>query len=228
METSDMTYPYNNQPTGLRIPTRFGLTDEQEAEFRELAWSWILIGQTDPAEFVDYCLDDQDDYPLTQEETAEAFEFLVAARREQQDYWTDEETTPPLMGAFAALAEIGVLARAGFTCCGTCGNAEIGDERDDSRVWRGYVFYHSQDAESMIEERSTYVGYGAFLSAYLSEDEWNALDGAGQDEFYERITLDLMNQEVIPTLQVHGVEVEWDGNFDTRILLNNVDHYVRV
>jgi hypothetical protein len=223
-----MTYPYNNQPAGLRIPPSFGLSDVLEAEFRELAWSWILVGQTDSEEFVDFFLDDQHDYPSTAEQTAAAFEFLVEVRREQQAYWTDEETTPPLMGAFSALAEVGVLARAGFTCCGTCGNAEIGDERDDSRVWRGYVFYHSQDAESMIEERSTYVGYGAFLGAHISEDEWNALDGAGQDDFYERITLDLMNQEVIPLLQRHGVEVEWDGNFATRILLNNVDHYVRM
>jgi hypothetical protein len=223
-----MTYPYNNQPAGLRLPPEFGLSDAHESEFRELAWSWILVGQTDSEEFVDYCLDDQDDYPLTAEQTADAFEFLVDVRREQQAYWTEEETTPPLMGAFEALAEVGVLARAGFTCCGTCGSAEIGDERDDSRIWRGYVFYHSQDAERMIEERSTYVGYGAFLGAHLSEPEWNALDASGQDDFYERITLDLMNREVVPLLRRHGVEVEWDGNFATRILLNNVDHYVRV
>ncbi|MFF5075260.1 DUF6891 domain-containing protein [Micromonospora olivasterospora] len=63
------------------------------------------------------------------------------------------------------LQELGVLARENFTCCGTCAAApesprlrdrwsgpvsEIHDERDDSRHWHGYLWYHQQDTESAV------------------------------------------------------------------------------
>ena len=70
-----------------------------------------------------------------------------------------------LTKAFAELAEIGVVARENFTCCGTWGSTEIWDERDESRQWRGYLYYHSQDADAIIQDGQTYVGYGAFLDA---------------------------------------------------------------
>ncbi|MGL5808398.1 MAG: DUF6891 domain-containing protein [Nocardioides sp.] len=222
-------YAYNEQPAGLRIPDRYGLTEGQEAELRELAWSWILVGSTDAEDFAEYHLDDQpDDYPLDAARTEEVFAHLLAARRAQQGGWSAEETTPPLARAFEALADIGVLARGSFTCCGTCGHAEIGDERDDSRVWRGFVYYHSQDTEQLIESRSTYVGYGVFLEAYLGEPEWEALPDDQKDRYYETTVLGLMNDEVIPILRQHGVTVRWDGALSTRILLDDVDHYTPV
>ena len=52
--------------------------------------------------------------------------------------------------AFAALEEEGVIARQNFTCCGTCASAEIWDEIDDSREWKGYIYFHQQDAEASL------------------------------------------------------------------------------
>jgi hypothetical protein len=53
-----------------------------------------------------------------------------------------------------------------FTCCGTCGAAEIGIEMDDfqdlsGREPKGYVFFHQQDTESAVESGSLYISYGA-------------------------------------------------------------------
>ena len=220
-----MTTMTNDQPAGLRVDARFGLDPQTEEEFREQAWTWILAGSLDGDEFAEYHLDDQpEDYPLDEVTAAAAFEGLVAARREQQAAWNVTDRTTPLDRAFAALAEIGVVARGNFTCCGTCGSAEIGDEIDDSRTWRGYVFFHEQDTESLVETGSTYLNYGVFLSAYLTEAAWNALSKERKDEVYADHAVTLMRDEVIPILTAHGVPVNWDGDLNRRILLPDVQY----
>ena len=45
---------------------------------------------------------------------------------------------------------------------------------------RGFVYYHEQDTVRLVEDRATCIGYGAFLSAHLSGDEWEALSEEGQ------------------------------------------------
>lgn len=121
-----------------------------------------------------------------------------------------------------------MLARENFACCGTCATAEIGDERDDSRQWRGYVYYHAQDAERIPHERQTYIGYGAFLSKFLTEDEWDRLSDAEKDSTYDRIVTELMHNEVFPVFNKRGIAVIWNQDLDTRILLQDVDLFLAV
>lgn len=220
-------YAYNEQPVGLRIPDHFGLDSEKEAELRDLAWQWILVGRTDPQDFAEFA-DECEDFDVDERSLAQIFELMVQTRRDQQSTWAVDEATPTLGRAFAELAEIGVVARESFLCCGTCANAAIGDERDDTRTWRGFVYYHDQDAEGMLEERSTYIGYGVFLDAYLSEVEWEAMSEAERGALYERLTTELMTEDVIPHLERHGVAVSWNRKLGTRVLLENVDIYVAV
>ncbi|MBO1900884.1 cAMP-binding protein [Leucobacter weissii] len=214
-------------PESYEIPASWGLEDEDREILRDSAWSLILKGENDPAEFVALFEDELAEAGVAEERALAFFASAIELRRRQQD----ELGGPPesrLSRAFAELAEIGVLGREDFTCCGTCGSAEIWDERDDSRVWRGYLYYHTQDAERIPEDRSTYVGYGAFLDAHLPEDEWNALNEEQQDERYERIVTGLMVDEVFPVLERHGIEVSWNRDLGTRILLSNVDLFVAV
>ncbi|MFT4298741.1 MAG: hypothetical protein QM597_03785 [Aeromicrobium sp.] len=219
---------HNEQPEGFRLP--FDLADEAEALLRERAWEQIVRGDTDAETFAEIVAD------------AEAiFDSVVEARRAQQAQWNDAETATTLTRAFAALAEIGVVARENFSCCGTCGAAEIGDERDDSRTWRGYVFYDQQDTDSLIADGETYLSYGAFLDAWLpalrgpsslgapqGPDEWNDLDDDAKDAAYTRIVTALMIDEVFPVLERHGITARWDGDLGRRILLQGVDYYVKV
>ncbi|GAA1605820.1 DUF6891 domain-containing protein [Leucobacter chromiireducens] len=121
--------------------------------------------------------------------------------------------------AFAALADAHVIARTAFTCCGTCGDAEIWDERDESGGSRGYVFYHSQDAEWLAESGETFLNYGAFLDAFFTEDEWEALAESAREERYAEIVAALLTETVFPVLRQHGLEVEWDQDLGTRVLL---------
>lgn len=225
----------NAQPEGLRIPDRYGLSVADEADLRDQAWGWILSGQIEPEEFasdyVDYwdrAADHEDrkgrTCPVSQEQVGDIFLELANARLAQQRSWGSADL--PLEVAFRELAEIGVVARGHFTCCGTCGSAEIADERDDSRTWRGYVFFHSQDTETLLADRRTYLSYGVFMSAYLAEDAWQALTEAESEKFYWDKTIELMRNEVLPIFERHGINVEWDGSPSKRIQLTDVDYFV--
>lgn len=224
-EPDPPAHPMNQQPEGFRLPADLGLPAATEARLRAFLWDQVLT--TSEPDLLDIWAEELEAEDIGEEQADRAFDAVLAARRAQQAAWGPDDVLP-LTAAFDALAEAGIVAREHFSCCGTCGSAEIGGERDDTRTWRGYVYYHQQDTESLISSRSTYVGYGAFLDAFMTEEEWLALSEQEREETYDRITVDLMNDEVIPVLERHGVNVVWDRRLATRILLEDVDAVVRV
>lgn len=218
----------NDQPPGLVLPSSLRLPADVEEALRDLLWQDVVLGRTEVEDLLELREDELDDLDVTPEQTTEAFRHLVRARREQQAAWPDDVTRTPLRAAFDDLETAGVLARPDFTCCATCASDEIGAERDDSRRWRGYVYFHQQDTETLLETRQTYLGYGVFLSAHLPRDAWDALDSAQQDATYADLVTTLVRDDVLPVLERHGVRASWDGDTGTRILLEDVDHYVAV
>lgn len=218
-------FPYYQQPADLRLSDKLGLTEKQERKLRAFTWERILCGIEDSEEFLEWAVDE---FPKRKKKVLRAaFDQLLQARRVQQASWPVEVATTSLTRAFDELAEIGVLARQSFACCGTCATAEIWDERDDSRAWRGYVYFHSQDAERIHNTRETYIGYGVFLEEYLREDEWNLLSDQAKDETHARLVRELM-AEVSVVLERHQIEVEWDQDLAVRMLLRNVDWFATV
>lgn len=143
--------------------------------------------------------------PRSPRSRGEAFELALAARLAQQAQWTAEQTTTNLDRAFEELEEAGVVARQDFACCMNCGSSEIFDERDDSRDWHGYVFFHQQDTDRLIEGGQLYLAYGRFSS---------------QIDLHE-----LVDKQILPVLTSHDLSPEWDGDLDTRILLSNAQWY---
>lgn len=87
------------------------------------------------------------------------------------------------------------------------------------------MFFHEQDTERLVEERATFLNYGVFLDAWMPEVVWDALSDDEKSETYGRFATALMDVEVIPMLKRHGIEVEWDHDMATRILLRDVDFY---
>lgn len=215
----------NAQPEGFRLPAALGLDPQVEAALREQAWRFVVRGDDDADAFAECQEDEAEAWGVGEDVIRAAFLAVVAARRAQQAAWTAMPKTA-LTRAFEALAARGVVARENFSCCGTCASAEIFNERDDSRNWRGYVYYHQQDTEGLLDDRSTYIGYGAFLDAWTTEAEWTALPDAERERRYERIVTALMREDVIPVLEAHGATVTWDGSLGTRIRLDNVDFFV--
>jgi len=76
---------------------------------------------------------------------------LWDARESEQRNWPDITDADRLAAAFASLESEGIIARMNFTCCQTCGFAEIGDEVPDGQTMSGFVFFHEQDAERLTE-----------------------------------------------------------------------------
>ncbi|WP_394652834.1 DUF6891 domain-containing protein [uncultured Sphingomonas sp.] len=130
--------------------------------------------------------------------------FLREALRDHraaQATWPEETDCDRLEAAFDALEAQGVVCRQNFTCCGTCGAAEIGDEMDAIEAAgfdvRGYAFYHAQDTEAAVDGGGLYLNYGAV------EDDDDASLAIG------RLVAD--------ELAAHGLTVTWSGNLATRI-----------
>lgn len=216
---------YYSQPADLRLSPELALTDEQEGALRAFTWERVVAGEADLDSYLEWACDE---FPEQEQQTlSEVFATVSEARRTQIASWPPALRTTALMTAFSELAEIGIVARGNFTCCGTCASSEIWDERDDSRTWRGYVYFHAQDAERIPAERATYLGYGVFLDAYLPKSEWDALSDQAKDDTYTRLVRELMS-EATDVFQRHGIEVEWTGDLDVRILVQNVDWYIEV
>ncbi len=215
---------YYSQPDGLRLGAELGLTEKQERKLRNFTWERVVVGN-DLDTYLDWA---GDEFPKRKKKVlTQAFDTAFQARRAQVASWPADARSTPLMTAFAELADLGIVARGNFSCCGNCASGEIWEERDDSRTWRGYMYFHSQDADRIPDDRTTYVGYGVFLDAYLPESEWDALSDQAKDETYARLVRELMAEATV-VLERHGVEVEWDGSLGVRILLKNVDWYVEV
>jgi hypothetical protein len=128
--------------------------------------------------------------PLAERLTAAA----LAEHLEAQQRWPIPTDCDRLDRAFDALDKAGMVARQNFTCCQSCGAAEIGDEGDGD----GYTFYHWQDTEGAGDDGHLFLSYGSL-----------------------RETADPLEigQRVVTALRREGLAVEWDGRPERRILV---------
>ncbi|GAA0368671.1 hypothetical protein NE235_04090 [Actinoallomurus spadix] len=122
-----------------------------------------------------------------------------AAYRAEQKSWPDVLDTDRLIGAFRELETAGIIARENFTCCQSCGTAEIGGEAPEGAEPRGYVFCHHQDVQAAVDGQGVHLSYGAF---------------DGGEAAAERI-----GEEVVAVLRRHGLAPEWNGAPGRRILV---------
>lgn len=135
-------------------------------------------------------------------ETARRIEEHLAA----QATWPEQTDCDRIDAAFAALEAKGIVARQDFTCCQTCGHAEIGDEIDafaKKAKAVGYIFYHRQDTESACENGTLYLAYGS-----VTDSKEDAVK---------------VGETVRDALQQHGLNVVWNGQLKTRICVTGLD-----
>jgi hypothetical protein len=120
-----------------------------------------------------------------------------AAYREEQRGWNGELLdSERLLAAFRDLDLDGVVARADFTCCQSCGMTEIADEAPAPSG--GYVFCHRQDVDAAAR------GEGLFLSYGTLADDVDAAE---------------IGRRVVKALRSRGLTVDWDGEITSRIHL---------
>lgn len=152
-----------------------------------------------------------------------------ARRLAEESTWEGRGGYDRVATAFAALDVEGVVARMAFTCCQTCGTAEIDDERTPVaaaegdygfREW-GYTFFHEQDAERLADEPATlYLSYSTFTPAPGLDpallDRWRA----GDESVREHVVVEsdrAVGQRVSDALREQGLTVDWDGSTGRRI-----------
>lgn len=128
----------------------------------------------------------------------------IAAHRLAQSSWPLVTDCDRLDAAFLALEEIGVISRQNYSCCQTCGTAEIWDElnkaADEGRNVVGYTFYHVQDTESAVEDSRLHLSYGA-----LEEGDAASVD---------------IGHRIAAVLRKSGLTTDWNGHLSQRIAVS--------
>jgi hypothetical protein len=224
LEASAVSAPsYPNAIPDYAVLPDLPLDDDERTELIGNIWDELVTGKDDVGEFLEVFAED---YELTDEQLTAAFSALRDARLRQQAEIGDYRSRT--QAAFDELNANGVVARADFTCCGTCASAEIGDERDDSRHWRGYIYFHSQDTEQLIARGTTYIGYGAFDPEDFDEDVYDRLSDQAKQDLYFRDVTRMLDEVVFPIVRRHGIEPEWNRNMGTRVLFTNADWYAPI
>ncbi|MFG2717723.1 DUF6891 domain-containing protein [Streptomyces sp. NPDC048416] len=148
------------------------------AELAELAEDYLVSG---------------DFRPVSPEQARQLADRLWLERVAEQAAWDEEgeETDPErLSRAFAALESAGLTARENFTCCRSCGQAEIGGAGSPDA--RGFVYFHSQSTDAAALGHGLTLMYGGF-------------DGSEE-------TTASVGRETVAALERCGLSVEWDGD----------------
>jgi hypothetical protein len=127
---------------------------------------------------------------VPEDEVGAVVDRLLAEHAAERAGWPD---SGPVLDALAALSGKGIVMRADFMCCGSCGAAEIGAEAGEGD--RGYVFFHQQDTEIAATGGGLMLSYGTF-------------DGTDPT---------LVGREVVEAVVAAGAEVEWNGSVSRRI-----------
>jgi hypothetical protein len=131
---------------------------------------------------------------------------LFAKHRAEQLQWDGPTDCDKLDAAFTRLEERGIIARQHFTCCSTCGEAEIGaeiQEANRSHPVVGYVFYHMQDTECAAACGSLYLKYGSVTCD---------LPGAAE-----------IGKAIAEELEAAGLKFEWVGDAKKAIQVVDLD-----
>ncbi|NEA36540.1 hypothetical protein [Streptomyces sp. SID13031] len=135
------------------------------------------------------------------------------ARLTEQQTWTGPTDADKVAAAFAELDAAGVIARMNFTCCQTCGVAEIDDERPTDRPSSGYVFFHQQDSERLADNGAhLYLAYGAL----------DPIRGQVADQDTE------IGRQIEHALRAQDLPVTWTGSSDQRIAIGPLTWHRRL
>ena len=212
-------------------------TDADHEALRESAREWIRPGFRSREELAEDLAAYRDDLALPDKVKLSLARSVVdhewAARLAEEATWTEPGDYSRVQAAFDELALQGVVGRMNFTCCQTCGTAEIDDERTPKppeevaadngypfHEW-GYTFFHEQDAERLGEEPADlYLSYSTFRPAFDIDPELMARARDGDTEALSEVVRqsDLtVGRLIVSALSRQGLSVEWPEDTSQRI-----------
>ncbi|MFD5831521.1 DUF6891 domain-containing protein [Lentzea sp. NPDC060358] len=167
------------------------LADDERAELENHVRAVLAAGYASRAglaEAAEEYLVTGDRRPVSRHQAQALADRLWLERVAEQASWPQETDPDRLTRAFAALDAAGITARENFTCCRTCGQAEIGDEARPGA--RGFVYFHTQCTEAAAAGHGLTLLYGGF-------------DGSAE-------TTAAVGDEVVAALRAQGLPVRWN------------------
>ncbi len=186
------------QRTEIEVPPLPAETREEAEEFvRGLVHGGFAGAEEIAADLTEHF----DDQPISLSQARAVVDGLWRERAAEQADWPEVTDADRLLTAFEALDAAGIVARADFTCCRTCGMTEIGGEAPEGA--RGFVFFHRQDTARAAAGEGLWLAFGALPAA--------PGDTAA------------VGREVVTALRAGGLAVAWDGSADTRIQVTPLD-----
>lgn len=166
----------------------------------------VAAGYLDPADIAHFAADvfaEEIDPALLRHHIQRFTREILDDHRAEQRGWPAVTDCERLDAAFAALEREGVICRQNFSCCGSCGAAEIWDEmaaaEEAGMEVRGYTFFHMQDTEAAVAGEGLYLSYGAVA------------EGAAGAE--------AIGHAVVAALEAKGLDPVWDGQWTRRIFV---------
>jgi hypothetical protein len=166
----------------------------------------IAGGFFDPADIAGFAADafaDELDPAVLRHHASRYVCDALAEHEAEQKLWPAVTDCERLDAAFAALEREGIVGRQNFSCCGTCGAAEIWDEmaavEEAGLRVRGYAFYHMQDTEAAVRGEGLYLSFGAVA------------EGSEPAEAVGRLVVDALERK--------GLDPLWDGQWTHRIFV---------
>lgn len=180
------------------------LDDEERAELEERVREVLAGGYCSRAELAELAEDHlvtEDRRPVSSEQARALADRLWLERVAEQATWQGETDPERLTRAFTALQATGITAREHFTCCRSCGQAEIGDEGGPDA--RGFVYFHTQCTDSAAAGHGLTLLYGGF-------------DGSSE-------TTAAVGDEVVAALTAAGLHAEWNRDPGRAITVTPLD-----
>ncbi len=194
--------PLNLPPAGEVPP--LDLAEDERANLERHVREVLAGGYASRAELAEAAeehLVTADRRPVSREQAQALVDRLWRERIAEQASWQGETDPERITRAFSALEDAEIAARENFTCCRTCGNAEIGDE-----AWpgaRGFVYFHAQCTEAAVAGHGLTLLYGGF-------------DGSAE-------TTAAIGAEVVAALTAAGLPTRWDGDPSRAITVTPLD-----
>lgn len=179
--------------------------DAEERDLLETRMREVLAGgytsRAELAELAEDYLVTGDRRPVSPEQARALADRLWLERVAEQAAWQGETDPERLTRAFAALREAGVTACEHFTCCRSCGQAEIGGASEPGA--RGYVYFHTQCTDAAAAGGGLTLLYGGF-------------DGSAA-------TTTAIGDEVVAALEAVGLRAQWDRDPARTITVTPLD-----
>ncbi|KAB1978530.1 DUF6891 domain-containing protein [Streptomyces triticiradicis] len=180
------------------------LEEDERVELEKRVREVLVGGYASRAELTELAeeyLVTEDRRPVSREQAQALADRLWLERVTEQAAWQGETDPERLTRAFTVLQEAGITARENFTCCRSCGQAEIGGEGGPDA--RGFVYFHSQCTDSAVAGHGLMLLYGGF-------------DGSSE-------TTAAIGHETVAALEAVGLPAEWDGDPDRTITVTPLD-----